>query len=225
MAGIIMAGLLATQLWPDVLAHGPALVVSDIQAVSRIGWLPFLALQTVVVISGVLPASMVGIASGAVYGLLPGLALATVSVLVGAIAAFGLSRSLLRPFIARRLQRRARMSRLDELVARDGWKFVCLLRVSPIMPFAAASYGLGLSSVSFAGYLAGTLAALPALLGYVFVGTLAQEGLSARSSSSGPLHSVMIAFGIMTTLLLTVRIGWIVARCGFFVRGPVCQLR
>jgi uncharacterized membrane protein YdjX (TVP38/TMEM64 family) len=58
-------------------------------------------------------------------------------------------------------------------LAQDGWRLVCVLRVSPVMPFAMTSYALGLTGISQRAYLLGTLAALPALLGYVTVGALA----------------------------------------------------
>ena len=214
LLGIVIAGLLASQIWPRTVDHGVAMALATVEAASKVGWVVFLVLQTLVVISGILPASTIGIAAGAAYGLLPGFLLAATGVLVGAFISFALARSLLRPFVARMLHRRARLRRFDELVARDGWKFVCLLRVSPIMPFAATSYGLGLSSISAGGYLIGTLASLPALFAYVFVGTLTKAGIAAWSGGAAPLRLVLIGVGIVATLLLTVYVGRFVARSG-----------
>jgi hypothetical protein len=42
------------------------------------------------------------------------------------------------------------------------------------MPFVATSYLLGLSAISLRDYMLGTLAALPALLGYVSLGSACQ---------------------------------------------------
>jgi uncharacterized membrane protein YdjX (TVP38/TMEM64 family) len=47
---------------------------------------------------------------------------------------------------------RPRLRNLDALIARDGWKLVCLLRVSPIMPFSATSLALGLSPIGLRDY-------------------------------------------------------------------------
>lgn len=211
---VVGVGLLASQIWPQATGGGLAELLSTVEAAGHVGWIVFLALQIIVVISGVLPASTIGVAAGAAYGLRSGFLLATTAVIIGALVSFALARSLLRPFIARMLQRRARLRRFDELVARDGWKFVCLLRASPIMPFAATSYGLGLSSISLGQYLIGTLASLPALLAYVFVGTLTRAGLSAWSGGAAPFRLVLIAVGIIATLLLTVYVGRYVARSG-----------
>ena len=109
-------------------------------------------------------------------GLPLGFLLAAGGTMGGALLSFGLSRSLFRNNLARQLARRPRLARFDALLARGGWRVVCLLRLSPIMPFAATSYALGMSSVGIEAYALGTVASLPALLGYVYIGTLARPG-------------------------------------------------
>ena len=79
------------------------------------------------------------------------------------------------------------------------------------MPFALTSYALGLSSIRLRDYLIGTLAAMPALFGYVLLGTLAGTGVADRSSSS-PLGGWLLAIGLLATLVLTLRIGQLIAR-------------
>jgi uncharacterized membrane protein YdjX (TVP38/TMEM64 family) len=79
------------------------------------------------------------------------------------------------------------------MIVRDGWKLVRMLRISPIMPFAATSYMVSLSSICLRDYAVGTLASLPALCGYVLIGTLADAGFSAWTTGADP------------TLVLTIR--------------------
>jgi uncharacterized membrane protein YdjX (TVP38/TMEM64 family) len=69
--------------------------------------------------------------------------------------------------VERLAARRPRLRNLDALIGRDGWKLVCLLRISPVMPFSATSFALGLSSIGLCDYIVGTLASFPALSGYV----------------------------------------------------------
>ncbi|HUB11453.1 MAG TPA: VTT domain-containing protein [Acetobacteraceae bacterium] len=206
--------LLVPHIAPAISAdHGdPVAMAAMIARIGRIGWVPFLLAQLAIVISGVLPASIVGIAAGLVYGFVPGLALAAVSVLAGALIAFLLGRSLLRRWIAPWVERHGRFKEFDRLVSRDGWKIVCLLRASPVMPFAATSYGLALSSISTTSYLVGTFASLPALAGFVLAGALARHGLLAPGWQ--PLQAASIVLGAAATLLLTVRLGWFMSRCG-----------
>lgn len=209
-AGLIAAGILA--------GHSPGLLVArmedGLQAVRDLGGagrVLFAAVQVLVAVSGILPASMLGVAAGVLYGLPVGFAVSGVSTLAGAVLAFALSRSVLRPAVARVLAGRPRLRELDGMIARDGWRMACLLRVSPVMPFAATSYALGLSSIGLRDYVAGTLAAMPALFGYVLLGTLAGPGMAVWSSSN-PLGGWMLAFGAAATLVLTLRVGQLVAR-------------
>lgn len=75
------------------------------------------------------------------------------------------------------------------------------------MPFAATSYALGMSAVGPEAYVLGTLASLPALLAYVYVGTLAGAGLSAWTTGAAPLRWAILAAGVLATVGLTVAIG------------------
>ena len=208
-AGLIAAGVLA--------GHSPGLLVAWMEGglqVARglggVGHVLFAVAQVLVAVSGILPASVLGVAAGVLYGLPVGLAVSGAGTLAGAVIAFVLSRSVLRPAVERFLARRSRLRELDATVARDGWRMACLLRVSPVMPFAATSYALGLSSIGLRDYVIGTLAATPALFGYVLLGTLAGSGAAVWSSS--PLGGWLLAFGAAATLVLTLRVGQLVAR-------------
>jgi uncharacterized membrane protein YdjX (TVP38/TMEM64 family) len=172
-------------------------------------------LQVLVAVSGILPASLLGVVSGGIYGLVPGFLLAAVSTIAGALIAFFLSRSVFRPTVERLIATRPRLRNFDALIARDGLQMVCLLRLSPVVPFSVTSYMLGLSSIGLRSYAIGTLASLPALCGYVFIGTLADASLSARMTSADPLRFILLGIGGAATLVLTIRFGHIVRRLGF----------
>ncbi len=182
------------------------------------GWLVFMLAQTGIAMVGLVPASLLGIAAGGVYGVVLGFVLAATGTLVGGWMSFMLARSLLRPWVERLLARRgpSRLARLDAAVTRDGWRFVCLLRVSPIMPFAITSYTLGLTEISGRDYLLGTLASLPALAGYVSVGALAQYGLRTANGTAqlGAFGYALLAAGVAATALLIFRSGTLLSRCG-----------
>jgi uncharacterized membrane protein YdjX (TVP38/TMEM64 family) len=170
-------------------------------------------------VSGILPASLLGVAAGAIYGLAPGFLLAAVSTLAGALLSFLLSRSLFRATVERLAVRRPRLRNLDARIARDGWKLVCLLRVSPIMPFSATSLALGLSAVALRDYAVGTLASLPALCGYVFIGTLADTSLSEWATGASTVRLILLGIGGLATLVLVLRFGQIAIKLGLTSRA------
>jgi uncharacterized membrane protein YdjX (TVP38/TMEM64 family) len=190
----------------------PADWLAAAQVWGRSSWVAFVLLQSLVAVSGVLPASLAGIAAGAVFGLGAGFVLAALSTMMGAVLAFALSRSVFRPWVAGVLARRPGWQRLDEAVAQDGWRSVCLLRLSPVMPFAVTSYALGLTSIIWRDYLLGTLASMPALLCYVALGRFAGTGLSALQTGGSPIGLALLALGLAATAVLTLRIGALARR-------------
>jgi uncharacterized membrane protein YdjX (TVP38/TMEM64 family) len=210
-----MVGIVAAWVSP---AGSIGAAVAFVQAFRNLGFVGatiFGILQVFIAVSGLLPASLLAIAAGAIYGLVPGFLLAVVSTMTGAALAFFLSRSLFRPTVERLMATRPRLRNFDTLIAQDGWRLVCLLRISPVMPFSVTSYMLGLSSIDLRGYTMGTLASLPALCGYVFIGTLADKSLSAWMTGADPLRWILLGIGGVATLILTVRLGQIVRRLGF----------
>jgi uncharacterized membrane protein YdjX (TVP38/TMEM64 family) len=217
-AGLLVpavVGIIAAWISPAGLIGATDAVVQALRNLGFGGALIFGVLQVFVAVSGILPASLLGIAAGAIYGLVTGFLLAAVSTMAGAVLAFFLCRSLFRPTVERLIATRPRLRNFDALIAQDGWRMVCLLRISPVMPFSVTSYMLGLSSIDLRGYTIGTLASLPALCGYVFIGTLADASLSAWMTDAGPLRWILLGIGGVATLVLTARLGQIVRRLGF----------
>ncbi len=215
VALLVVAGLgvAAVRVWPHEIAGALDAAVHVTRGMGVAGWAVAAGAQVLIALLGILPASIGAITAGLLYGVVPGFVLAALGTLVGAGLAFLLTRSLFRPLVARALARHPRMDRLDEAVAREGWRLVCLLRISPVMPFAVTSYALGLTSLRFGPYLVGTLASLPALLGYVVLGHLAGSGVGALTHpGAGPLRWALLALALGATALLTLRLGRIVSR-------------
>jgi len=213
---VMVCGIGATQFWPHAVLGSADRMIATARGLGGVGLVGFALLQAFIALSGILPASLLGIAAGTIYGLPLGFLLAAASTIAGAILAFMLSRSTFRPAIERFCAQRPRLRSLDTRIARDGWKLVCLLRLSPVMPFAPTSYLLGLSSIGMRDYLIGTFASLPALLGFVFLGTLADAGLSAARTGATPWAWAAIGVGAAATLALTVYLGRIVIGLGLF---------
>ncbi len=215
---VLLGGLAMSRLGLATASEWTRDAATWAQEAGPAGWAIFVGAQTLVAMAGIVPASLMGVAAGAVYGVIGGFLLATVGTMLGGWIAFALARSLLRPWVERMLARRvnSRLVQLDAAVARDGWRFVCLLRISPVMPFAITSYALGLSEISLRDYLLGTLASLPALAGYVAVGALARYSVLSAGGAvpTGPFGWTLLAIGGVATLLLIFRSGTLLARCG-----------
>ncbi len=181
----------------------------------RAGWVAWLAVaacQVVAALCGIIPASMIAVAAGMIYGTWSGFLVSAPSIMLGALAAFLLSRSLFRDRVARTLDRDHRLAGLDDAVGRDGWRLVCLLRLSPVMPFALTSYALGVTSLDLGSYLLGTTASLPPLVLYTALGSLARHGMESVSSGGNILRLIVPAVSLAATILLAVRVGRMVSK-------------
>lgn len=203
LLGAAFIASLGSADWAGAALH----ILDRLHVLGPLGWVVFVGLQTLVALIGFLPASLLGLAAGAVYGVKLGFGLAATGLLLGAAVAFILARSAFRPVIIRLLENRAAFKRFDTLLARDGWRMVLLMRVSPIMPFSLTSFALGLSGIDFQPYAFGTFASLPALLLYVCLGALGANSIASAHRGISLLHFGLLAVGIATTVLLTLRIG------------------
>jgi uncharacterized membrane protein YdjX (TVP38/TMEM64 family) len=215
IVAVVVGSLLLTHLLPVSAFSRTDHCLLRLNHLGPIGIIIFGAILVLIALSGFIPGSLIGVLAGTSYGLLLGFALAAISTMIGALFAFLLARSFLQPLLRRLIAGRSQLRNFDAALARDGWRFVCLLRVSPVMPFAATSYTLGMSSVSMKDYLIGTLASLPALLGYVIVGTLTRAGLTAATQGADIVKWLFIGAGLTATIFLTWRIGRIAIQAGF----------
>ena len=218
LVGLIVLGTAVALISPERVIGAAEKLMHFVRGYGVHGAVVFAIVQVLVAVSGILPASLLGVGAGAIYGLVPGFLLAGVSTLASALLSFFLSRSLFRATVEHLAARRPRLRNLDTRIARDGWKLVSLLRVSPIMPFSATSVVLGLSAVSLRDYAIGTLASLPALCGYVFIGTLTDTSLSAWATGASSVRMVLLAVGGLATLLLVLRLGQIAIKLGLAAR-------
>jgi uncharacterized membrane protein YdjX (TVP38/TMEM64 family) len=218
---ILVTGLIGARFIPaSVVAH----IENDLGRVRDLGLAGmalFSVIQVAIALSGFVPGSLIGVLAGTIYGVGGGFPLAALSTMIGALLAFQFARSVFRPLALRFLADRARhLQDFDAVLAREGWRIVCLLRISPIMPFAATSYALGASSVSLRDYLIGTLASLPALFGYVIIGALANAGLTVESGGTGVVRWLLIWAGLAATVFLTWRIGRLAVAAGLISQAP-----
>ena len=95
---------------------------------------------------------------------------------------------------------------IDEAVAREGWKIVALLRLSPVVPFNVLNYAFGVTRVSLRDYvLASWIGMMPGTLLYVYLGSIAGDlaGAGGRASRT-PAEWAFYAVGLVATIAVTV---------------------
>ena len=152
-----------------------------------------------------IPAVVLNIAAGALFGLAWGLGLVMVSATTAALISFLVARHLLRDRITRHYTRTGKPEAIDKALRSEGWKAVALLRLSPVVPFAVKNYLFGVSRVKMRDYVIGTfLGKLPGAIVLVALGTTGR----AAWEMSGPARWGLMGGGIAATVLVS----WLIGR-------------
>jgi len=152
------------------------------------------------------PASLLTLAAGAIFGVGWGTLYVFIAASIGAAGAFLVARYLARSAIEHRLEGNARFAAVDRAVGEQGRKIVFLLRLSPVFPFNLLNYALGLTRVGFADYVIASIGMLPGTVLYVYSGKIAGD-VAAVAGGAGPergtAENVLLVVGLLATLVVT----------------------
>lgn len=132
----------------------------------------------------VLPASILCVTAGAIFGLWKGFFFILIGMNLGAVAAFLVGRTLGRPWAMARFGGHPWFVALSRAVGERGFTTVALSRLSPAFPFFVLNYLLSLTEVRLGAFAAGTaLGMIPGTLAVVYVGALARQSLAGVAKS------------------------------------------
>jgi uncharacterized membrane protein YdjX (TVP38/TMEM64 family) len=161
------------------------------------------------------PASLLTLAGGAIFGVAKGTAYVFAAAVLGSSLAFLVSRYFARSAIERRLAGNERFAAIDGAVREHGRWIVFLLRLSPVFPFNLLNYALGLTSVRFADYLVASFGMLPGTLLYVYSGKAVGDVAALAGGAAparGGLYYALLALGLTATAVVTVLVTRIARR-------------
>jgi uncharacterized membrane protein YdjX (TVP38/TMEM64 family) len=210
---IIKAGrwlLLAALATGIVLAlvHRELLTVPELRRfVASLGpWGPivFMVIYTIAPALFV-PGLPLDLAAGLLFGPVWGTVYTMIGATAGATVAFLVARTIARDWVERRLPKR--LARVKAGVDAEGWRFVALTRLIPIIPFNFLNYVLGLTKIGLVPYVAATFVfMLPATAAYVYAGWAAGEAAAGKGTLSGTIGRLLVALGALTALAMLPRL-------------------
>jgi uncharacterized membrane protein YdjX (TVP38/TMEM64 family) len=155
-----------------------------------LGWLLYALVYAVCCVLFV-PASILTLGAGALYGLGTGVAIVLAGATLGATLSFLLAKSILRKKIEKMTAGNAKFTALDRAIAKEGAKIVFLVRLSPVFPFTYINYAFGLTGVRTLPYvLASFVGMIPGTFAYVYLGA------AARTAASGEVDATKKALQI-----------------------------
>jgi uncharacterized membrane protein YdjX (TVP38/TMEM64 family)/rhodanese-related sulfurtransferase len=168
--------------------------IREVGALSPLIFVGAFALATVLFV----PGSLFGFAGGLLFGPLWGAVWNLIGATLGATIAFVLARFIGHGWIAARTEGRLKM--LLSGVDAEGWRFVALTRLVPLVPFNVLNYALGITRIPLAHYVLATFVCIApgattySWLGYA--GKAAMEGDSAaiRYGALGLAALALVAF-------------------------------
>ncbi|MBX9591953.1 MAG: VTT domain-containing protein [Hyphomonadaceae bacterium] len=200
---LLGAAILGVALWLALnrAQLDPALIES---AVRNLGlWAPaahvvLFTLGTVVFVPGALFGVAGGVLFGPVWGALFNLAGAT----LGATAAFLVARYVAADWV--RQKAGARLERLIKGVEAEGWRFVALTRLVPLIPFSLLNYALGLTRIPVVAYVLTSLVCMiPGTLAYTWLG---YAGRAAAGGNATAIHYGLIGLALLAAIAFLPRL-------------------
>ena len=153
--------------------------------------------------------------AGFLFGLLPGSAWAAIGVTVGAQCSFMVGRRVARHWVEHRVTGYPRLHAIEKGLREEAFVIVMLTRLSLVIPFNLLNYAYGITSVRSGVHLAATaVGMLPAVVLYVYLGTLARDLGEILSGAATPseLGYWIAAAGIVAIIVLTWSIHRIASR-------------
>ena len=173
-----------------------------------------------------LPASALGLAAGAVFGLVVGTITVSLASTIGAGSAFLIARYFAREKMAAIARRNPKFNAVDRAIGEGGWKIVALLRLSPAVPFNVQNYLYGVTRIHFwTCFFTSWIAMMPGTFMYVYLGHVGGQGLAAASGtapSRGIGEWVILGMGLLATVAVTVYVSR-VARAAIARSAPMTE--
>ncbi len=140
-----------------------------------------------------LPGSPLTIASGVLFGPIWGTLYTIIGATGGACLSFLAARYLGADWVERKAW--GKLGRIKAGIEKEGWKFVVLLRLVPVVPFNLLNILLGLTRIRLSVFaVTSFFAMLPGTAAYVYLG---HAGKQAAEGGAGFVRTALIALALL----------------------------
>lgn len=184
--------------------HAPAIIhwINTLGLLAPVFFLLLYCLGTILFF----PTMVLTLAGGALFGPVTGTFFNLLGATIGAVCAFCISRYLVFDWLA--AKKNPRIDKMISGVERQGWQFVALIRLVPLIPFNLVNYGLGVTRIKLSHFFIATaIFLIPTEIfftycGYAGIDMLTNPGGFYKSSAAFIFPALGIALFI---LHLTIR--------------------
>lgn len=206
---LVVAGVAFTVLVVGGIVAASTGVISKDSLISLTKWFETLGPEAVVLYGALyfvlellaVPALPLTLGAGYLFGVLKGTISVSISSSLAAGAAFLIARYGLRDTVTSLARRYPRFRAIDRAIGREGFKFVFLLRLSPLLPFSISNYLYGLTSVNFTQFfIASWLGMLPGTIAYVSAGAAVSALADLESNKVTHVNPALVVVGVIGTV-------------------------
>ena len=190
IAGVLLVFGVATFLyqWVDLR---PSQIRDYLVAFGWLAPLVFIVIYTVRPLI-LFPASILSVAGGLAFGTLPGLLYTLIGATLSALVAYAVARRFGDRFLGSIASDDA--TTIRDKIEEDGFFYVLILRLVPLLNFDLVSYLSGLANVKLSSFI---LATVVGMLPGAFV-----NNFLGNSLASGDITLILIALGAVVVLIL-----------------------
>lgn len=201
LAWVVLLAAATAWVWANRGLLDPTTFEAAIRGLG--GWAPagfvlLFALATVLFV----PGSLFGLAGGFLFGPVFGTLWNLLGATIGATLAFVAARHVASDWVARRAA--GRLYQLLDGVQAEGWRFVALTRLVPLVPFNLLNYALGLTRIRLADYALTTFVCMvPGTAAYAWLG---HAGREAAAGGTTALNYGLVGLGLLAAVLFLPRL-------------------
>jgi uncharacterized membrane protein YdjX (TVP38/TMEM64 family) len=202
VALIVVIRLLPTDEWLRALQ-------AYVRELGPVGWVVYALVYALCCVLFV-PASLLTLGAGAIFGLVEGTIVVVAGATLGAVASFLLARTVMRSRIEAMTAVNPKFLALDRAIAKEGAKIVLLIRLAPVFPFTYINYAFGLTGVRALPYTLATLfGIIPGSFAFVYLG---YSGAAAATGTTGTTRTIINIAGALLALVATIFVARVAAR-------------
>jgi uncharacterized membrane protein YdjX (TVP38/TMEM64 family) len=170
-----------------------------VRGLGAMGYVVYAAVYAVCVVAFI-PASILTLGAGAIFGFVGGTVVVVIGATVGATLAFLLARTVMRKRIETMTAANVKFQALDRAIAAEGAKIVVLVRLAVVFPFTYVNYAFGLTAIPTVRYVVATFfGIIPATAAFVFASSAATA--AATHTTSTVMKSVYITGGVAAIIV------------------------
>lgn len=159
-----------------------------------LGFIVIYAIATILAV----PGTILTLSAGALFGIVFGTLWTIIGATLGATGAFLIARFVAGEWALSQFEKGDRLRQLRQGIEQDGFWFVLSIRLSPLFPFIAVNYLLGLTPIPLTTYFLATLIGIiPGTFAYAWLG---YGGLTA--ATGGAAWQLVGALGVLAVISL-----------------------